>query len=110
MNPDATDALAQQDSLLVEFYAPWCGHCKRLAPEWDKGCNAFNLKLTPDTSKKCVFRFQFRNFLLESEAGIHIAIFGGRLELLPEFLEYTTWTKQSAADSRLVLTIKRRIQ
>eukprot|EP00899_Mesostigma_viride_P006967 jgi/Mesvir1/16271/Mv08515-RA.1 len=58
-----------QDAVLVEFYAPWCGHCKNLAPHYEVLGTSFAktkgvkiAKVDADEHKELGSRFEVRGF------------------------------------------------
>ncbi|GAA0154747.1 chaperone [Lithospermum erythrorhizon] len=56
-----------KDLWFVEFFAPWCGHCKKLAPEWKKAANNLQGKVKLghvdcDVEKSLMGRFNVQGF------------------------------------------------
>jgi protein disulfide-isomerase-like protein len=36
LTPDTYDSLSAGKVVFLKFFAPWCGHCKKMKPDWDK--------------------------------------------------------------------------
>ena len=64
------DFLAKNDKALIEFYAPWCGHCKKLAPEYSAAAEVLSkndppiplAKVDATEHKKVAERFGIQGF------------------------------------------------
>lgn len=78
--------IAEHDLVLVEFYAPWCGHCKTLEPEYAKASEELAqygpvlAKVDTTVEKELGERFEIKGFptLKLFRSGSPSAFEGGR--------------------------------
>ena len=84
-------ALEEHSDLVVEFYAPWCGHCQSLAPTYEKIATHYN---TDPASKITIAKIDaatFEKIALEYNVEVSLVVLIRCLLyfLLPNGLIYT---------------------
>mmetsp|Transcript_29128 Transcript_29128/g.67588 ORF Transcript_29128/g.67588 Transcript_29128/m.67588 type:complete len:471 (+) Transcript_29128:48-1460(+) len=83
---DFDQHLKDNKYVLAEFYAPWCGHCKKLAPEYEKAAQTLKYagvslaKVDATEEKDLAKRYEVKGFptLIWFESGKQMEYSGGR--------------------------------
>ena len=113
---DNWDEVVKDDSLvLVEFYAPWAGHCKTLAPEYAKAAQTLQAqdseirlaKVDATVETKLAEKYQVQGFptLKFFKKGESIEYGGGRTEA-----EIVSWLKKKTGPPATDLSTAETIQ
>jgi len=103
------EVIKEHEKILVEFYAPWCGHCKKLAPEYIKAAETLKAdgseirlaKVDATEEKEVASRFEVKGFptLKWFVSGEAIEFNGGRTAD-----EIVNWIKKKSGPPSSVLT------
>eukprot|EP00096_Caligus_rogercresseyi_P003657 TRINITY_DN1701_c0_g1_i1.p1 TRINITY_DN1701_c0_g1~~TRINITY_DN1701_c0_g1_i1.p1 ORF type:complete len:388 (-),score=136.24 TRINITY_DN1701_c0_g1_i1:160-1302(-) len=59
MNKESFEAAKAEGALFVKFFAPWCSHCKRLAPTWSSLADKYAEKDVQIARVDCTIETEF---------------------------------------------------
>ncbi|CAF2365852.1 unnamed protein product [Brassica napus] len=102
-----TDVIENNEYVMVEFYAPWCGHCQSLAPEYAaaatelKGDGVVLAKIDATVENELAHQYSVQGFptILFFVDGEHKPYTGGRTKET-----IVTWVKKKIGPSVYNLT------